>query len=557
MMSWQRQRGAAAVFAALAIVAAVSAFSLVFHAAQLYLAKRDLQRITNMAAMDAAMVIGGCVDGRLEDMSALARDQARLSVLRNGDAGAVNWLDDGEVVIGELTRAGGLRSVTTPRGSDRTPAVRVTMSRPQPSFLTGAFGGASGARVVASASAIAGPAVTPRVGSYVFQADSGQESTVGRLLYSNFLGGGTRAELSVAGYQGLFDTQVQLGQLVRSGATVLDGEDILTSNVEFLLGDFINAVYQSVAGNLSASVDRVLGDIVTGLDPALTVVPAEVFDIVGDPDAVDDALFVNLGEIVETAVLVANSTVPIDLAPILGLPGVATIVPRIRVIDPGAVTIGGDLFSEEGEPLTRASTAQITLDADISLLGTTPGTSLLDLNLHAALARASAAVTDIRCATTARPYHEVDVETVSTLAAVEIRDARLNLPALLGGVQSLGGTVISVDSTHTAPLTFGGPGVTYPQTLSAPAVSDDLVPAIGAALGDLVRRAELPLLPAPLQAQLEVLLRDVLLQIADDALEGSLARAFEELGLRIAGADVTIESVSVQRPTLLTHQQSR
>lgn len=554
-MNWQRQRGAAAVFAALAIVAAVSAFSLVFHAAQLYLAKRDLQRITNMAALDAAMIVGGCVDGRLEDVAALARDQARQSVLRNGNLAAVNWLQDGEVVIGELTRDGGLRSVTSPRRSDRTPAVRVTMSRPQPSFLTQAFGEPSGARVVASASAVAGPAVTPRVGSYVFQADSGEESTVGRFLYSSFLGGGTRAELSVAGYQGLFDTQVQVGQLVRGGTTLLDGEDILTSNVEFLLGDFLNAVYQTVAGELSATVDRVLSDIVTGLDPALTVVPAEVFDIVGDPNAIDDALFLNVGNIVETAVLVANSNIPIDLAPILGLPGVATIVPRIRVIDPGAVTVGGDLFSEEGEPLTRASTAQVTLDADISLLGTTPGNALLDLKLHAALARASAAVTDIRCATTARPYHEVDVETVSTLAAVELRDVSLNLPALLGGVQSLGGTVVSVDSTHTEPLTFGGPGVTYPQTLSAPAVSDDLVPAVGAALGDLVRRAEIPLLPGPLQGQLEVLLRDVVVGLADATLEDSLTRAFGELGLRVAGADVTIESVSVQRPTLLTHQQ--
>ena len=56
-MNWQRQRGAAAVFAALAIVAAVSAFSLVFHAAQLYLAKRDLQRITNMK-----IVCSDCVE---------------------------------------------------------------------------------------------------------------------------------------------------------------------------------------------------------------------------------------------------------------------------------------------------------------------------------------------------------------------------------------------------------------------------------------------------------------------------------------------------------------
>ena len=67
-----------------------------------------------MAAMDAAMMVGGCLDGRVTDYAALADEQARLSLLRNGDASAQDWLEDGEVVIGELRREGGLRSVSTP-----------------------------------------------------------------------------------------------------------------------------------------------------------------------------------------------------------------------------------------------------------------------------------------------------------------------------------------------------------------------------------------------------------------------------------------------------------
>ena len=555
MTLWRRQRGAAAVFAALATVAAVSAFSLVFHAAQLYLAKRDLQRLANMAAMDAAMMVGGCLDGRVTDYAALADEQARLSLLRNGDASAQDWLEDGEVVIGELRREGGLRSVSTPRQLGNSPAVRVTLSRPQPNFLTQAFGAKSSARLVASASAIAGPEVAPFVGSYIANFDTGETSTIGHSIYSTMLGGGSRLELSVAGYQGLFDTQVQLGALMDAGAGLLDGENILTSNVELPLGDFIVLLYESALGDLPPYVDETLRVLSVSLDPGLTIVPSEIFDIVGDPNLIDDQLFVNLGNLVETAGLVVNAVVPIDLAPILDLPGVATVIPTVTVIDPGSVAIGGEAFSEEGEPLTRAHTAQITVDARLSLLGATPATALLHVDVHAALAEASAAVTDIRCASTATPYHEIDVETVSSLAALEIRQLTLNLPPLLGGARNLGGGVVQVASQSRTPLTFGGAGVEFPQTLSAPAVSDDLAPALVDAVRGILLQADLPLVPAPLDSALDDFLATLLRDLSEPAVANALSDAFSGLGIKVAGADVTIESVSVKRPTLLTHQR--
>jgi len=552
---WQRQRGAAAVFAALAAIAAISAFSLVFHSAQLYNAKRDLQRLANMAAMDAAMIVSGCFDGRVTDYAAMAEEQARLSLRRNGRTGAEDWLDEGEVVIGEVHREGGLRSVSTPRGEERSPAVRITLSRPQPTFLTQAFGVRDGARVVASASAFAGPTVTPFVGSFIADFDSGDGTTLGQVLYTNMLGGGSRLELSVAGYQGLFSTQVQLGALIDAGAELLNGENILTTNASLPLGDFILLLYESLLGDAPPLVDQVLHDLAVNLDPALTVIPSEIFDVIGDPDLVDDELFVNLGNVVETAAMVVNAVAPVDLAPILNIPGVARVIPTVSIIDPGSVVVGGEAFSEEGEPLTRAHTAQVTLDAQLALLGATPETALLNLDLHVALAEASAAVTDIRCASTSTPYHEIDVDTVSTLAALEIRELTLNLPPLLGGTQALGGGVVQVASRTQTPLTFGGPGVEFPQTIRAPAVSDALGSALIGTIRTILRQAELPLLPAPLDSALDEYLATLLEDVSSPLLNDAVGEMFRQMGISIAGADVTIESVSVQRPTLLTHQR--
>ena len=144
---------------------------------------------------------------------------------------------------------------------------------------------------------------------------------------------------------------------------------------------------------------------------------------------------------------------------------------------------------------------------------------------------------------------------MSSLAALGVRRLALNLPPLLGGARNLGGGVVQVASQSRTPLTFGGAGVEFPQTLSAPAVSDDLAPALVDAVRSILLQADLPLVPAPLDSALDDFLATLLRDLSEPAVANALSDAFSGLGIKVAGADVTIESVSVKRPTPLTHQR--
>src|SRR5690606_20780764 len=79
----RRQTGAAAVFAAIAAGAGLTALALAIDVGRLYAAQRDLQRIANLAALDAARVTGGCF-GEPENPSATAFNEAVASIARNG-----------------------------------------------------------------------------------------------------------------------------------------------------------------------------------------------------------------------------------------------------------------------------------------------------------------------------------------------------------------------------------------------------------------------------------------------------------------------------------------
>lgn len=61
--SRQRQRGAAAVFVAISLIALLASVALAIDTGRLYSAQRNLQRLADLAAMDAARVAGGCLSG--------------------------------------------------------------------------------------------------------------------------------------------------------------------------------------------------------------------------------------------------------------------------------------------------------------------------------------------------------------------------------------------------------------------------------------------------------------------------------------------------------------
>ena len=117
-----RQRGFAAVFAAIAMVAMLSAVALAIDVGRLYNAKRNLQRAASLAALDAVQVVSGCTgrgvigtgqDARAEALASLARNQLVADSvvtqigMRDGSAADAGFvpLGDGDARISAVREA--------------------------------------------------------------------------------------------------------------------------------------------------------------------------------------------------------------------------------------------------------------------------------------------------------------------------------------------------------------------------------------------------------------------------------------------------------------------
>ncbi|MEQ9479614.1 MAG: pilus assembly protein TadG-related protein [Algiphilus sp.] len=64
-MRWHRQRGAAAVFAAIAMTTLLVSIAFTIDIGRLYFAQRDLQNAANLAALDASRMASGCYGPRV------------------------------------------------------------------------------------------------------------------------------------------------------------------------------------------------------------------------------------------------------------------------------------------------------------------------------------------------------------------------------------------------------------------------------------------------------------------------------------------------------------
>ena len=83
----QRQRGAVAVFAAITMVALLSALALAVDVGRLYYAQRDTQRLADVAALDASRVVSGCAStSGVPGSKAQALAEVMASLARNSSS---------------------------------------------------------------------------------------------------------------------------------------------------------------------------------------------------------------------------------------------------------------------------------------------------------------------------------------------------------------------------------------------------------------------------------------------------------------------------------------
>jgi uncharacterized membrane protein len=386
--SRQHQGGAVAVFAAIVMVALLSALALAVDVGRLYFSQRDTQRLADIAALDASRVVSGCAASNgAPGSKAQATAEVMASLARNTATPSDYTVT---VQIGkQLKNSGGLRGFQElADGDPGLDSVRVRISRQQPTRIFPLVTGDASNTLVAVAVGSQQAVGSFNVGSGLLTLNTQQSALLNPLLRALLCPNGGAActagiNLSAVDYNGLANAHVSLGNLL-AGATELglgvqDVSDLLSlqltlpqwlgvlgNGLEFAVtgtGDQVSAgvagLVQGLAGVAESNGALFgLGDLLnlTGLG-----LNQPVSDLLAALPFIDGMTLLNaLGQAATAAAGGGVSSVAI---PGLGLsvPGVADVQVFLKVIEPQQPGLGA--VGSEG---AVARTAQIRLQIRIA-----------------------------------------------------------------------------------------------------------------------------------------------------------------------------------------------
>ena len=263
-----RQRGVAAIFAALSLITLLSAVGLAIDVGRLYYANRELQRLTDLAAIDGARVRSQCLgNAGIDEVTA----EVDASLLRNRLPPLVTTVTR----LGKRqVDANGLQFFQPVTAGQPADSVQVTLSRPSPARILPLFAG-DDSRVLTTRAAA--------VSSWVAPADVGPpvNSSSGNVL-PTFYGGALRANLALGGGGIISGTEasVTVSDLVVNSSDVTSQlPDIETPTPVLGLLSQLEATLNATGDVAGATlVDAYAAAIAVGR-PGATVVPAEVLGL--------------------------------------------------------------------------------------------------------------------------------------------------------------------------------------------------------------------------------------------------------------------------------------
>lgn len=356
-----RQRGAIGLMAVVTLGLALLFMLVVIDSGRLYLEQRKLQRIADMAALEAAGQLAVCT-GSGPQATAIAR----VAATRNGHAPG-NPLT---ASCGYLqTGANSLRTFT--RDNDRNEAIRVDVSNTvATSVAGGVYSLAQGSGVplttTLQAHAVASLPMPPQamlsVRTTLATVDSRQSVLLNALLSA--LGG--TVQLDLAGWQGIASTQLNLLGYLDQLAIDLDlkagdYQQLLTADATAtqLLQAAVKVLQQSGA---AANVVTDLGKVALGASNSTLLQLGDLLDIQnGTAQAGLDAS-IQLLQLVQGVIqlAVSESAATVDLP--ISVLGLVNGRVRLKVIEPQQISAVGDPRTDELRVHTAQVRAMISLD---------------------------------------------------------------------------------------------------------------------------------------------------------------------------------------------------
>ncbi len=293
----QSQRGAAAVFAAVALIAMIISMLLAINIGRLYYAKRDLQKQATLAALAGAAVGSGCSSGGVPNTNTAAgstlwnavkaaiaanngNDNAAAAAVMVGVNGAraveVGWVNDtsGQSFKDNagtnhtVTADGARHFVVLPDTDSNVRAVRVNLAAAAPTPIGASFfPGAATPLITASATAEQRARGSFYLGTGIASLNGGLlNQLLGTLLCAP---GDTVCQNKVialnvgSAFDGLANVNVSLGQLATAaGVSVQDLSNPLTLNTTTpILNKLLSGLASSLSGTVSGTVSTLLQNL--------------------------------------------------------------------------------------------------------------------------------------------------------------------------------------------------------------------------------------------------------------------------------------------------------
>ncbi|MBX8512065.1 hypothetical protein K5D34_20485 [Pseudomonas cichorii] len=339
-----RQRGAISLLAALTLGFALLCTLLVIDSGRLYLEKRSLQRIADMAALEAAGRKGTCSPG------SSASTFANQSAVRNS---FVAGNDNRTLTIncGTLSLDGDSKRTFT-ADATKSEAIRVVATHAVPRSIAAGIAAIfdktpTPPNIQLSAIAVAGgtpPLAALTIRSAAMTIDSTKAALLNPVIGS--LLGGT-LNLSVANWQGIANTDLSMLSYLNRLKTDLNINaigytDVLNSNVAVsqLIQTAINVL--DPAGTLSATATIAGLRALKVAAGATTVLLGDLLSVQGSSDIAALNTTLRLLDLVQGIAQLANDKNGISAAAQINLAGLAQVTTKVQVIEPPQLSAVGD-----------------------------------------------------------------------------------------------------------------------------------------------------------------------------------------------------------------------
>lgn len=525
------------------LMLAVLFTALAVDSGRLWMQKRHLQTIADIASIQAARQLGcGVMEANIEDAAQDAADA-------NGFDSALGYKPLQVEMVDVSTDANGVRQYTT-SGSE---AVYVQVSREVPASLMA--GGLFDDTVILSAEAVsrADPAIAAfSAGSFAARIDT-ENSVLLNAILGDILG--SSVSLDAVSYKGIAATNITLNELLKASGQVGGLESLLTTNMS--LANLFDLYAQAVSdsGTADATARAAMQQLASAAVSSTAIKLGDVLDVTTPDQEAAGRAAVNVLSLVTTSALIANGSHALEIPLGVSVPGITSITGHIDVISPPQMAIGPPAGAD-GTICTSVTVAQVNAQADVdvavpvSVLGLGLFSVDIDLSLKATIASGTASLQAI---TVGNDKTTVNINAEPGLATVKLRNqadtkGAILSTTILGVYKPIAELNINLPVTSsTQVLTFevDHPAIeNLPQTQTVSSqVGDTLEEALSNATISIDPLATGAIASSILSAVVTPIIKPLLVEIARVLLDPLL----ETLGIQAGGMDVTLEGLQMRQ----------